>query len=902
MDLSASIHLLGDLLGKVLKAQESPALFEIEERIRELAKARRLGDVDANLQLAKQVTDLDIDQARAVAAAFALYFDLVNLAEEHHRVRVLRDRQGEKYPDPISGSIGDAIAQLKTQGVTKKQMEALIENLSIELVFTAHPTQAKRRTILANLGRVSELLRHLSHIDLKPHERASYQQDLEVEITTFWLTNRARTARPEVTDEVRTMMFFAENILWDILPRIYADLDQALAAHYPRLTANPNWLRIASWVGGDRDGNPNVTHDVTAETLRLHRGLAVEKHRKNLRNLARRLSISAGRIPPPKNLVNWLEDRKPFPAHIAFLEGRYTQEPYRLALSLLGADLAYASQEDMKSRLLSTDTHQARANPQDFSKVLNILHRALPQQIAKRNITPLLRQFDIFGLHTAQLDIREESTRLSATLGEILRALNLYPDFYQLDDANRTKILVDLLAQPTPAMAEQPGVTQETSETWKVFQLLARAKEIYGLGLTGPFIISMTRGTADVLTVLLLAQWAGCSDGLKIVPLFETVDDLVAAPTILTDLFILPGYAEHLKSCGNEQIVMIGYSDSNKDSGYLAANWALYQGQELIAQVCREHAVKLTLFHGRGGTVARGGGPANRAIRAQPPGSIAGRFRVTEQGEVISSRYTNPNLAYRHLSQVTSAVLLASSPKGDAFDIPDHWRDRLNQYAQAARDKFHGLVYETEGFMTYWQEATPLDEIVRLRIGSRPATRGKGRLKVTKIRAIPWVFSWMQSRYNLPGWYGLGTGLNIEKDLSLMQEMYADWPFFQAMLDNAEMSLLKADMEIAGEYSELVTDKKSGEKIFTQIKEEFESTREVILSITENKELLDNDPVIQRSIHLRNPYIDPLNYIQVETLRQMRALPNSENPQANELRQVIIQTINGIAAGLRNTG
>lgn len=902
MELSESIHLLGDLLGQVLKAQESPALFEIEERVRELAKARRAGDADANSQLAKQVAVLDNDQSRAVAAAFALYFDLVNLAEEHHRVSVLHDRQGKKHPDPISGSTGDAIAQLKAQGVTKKQMEDLLDNLAIELVFTAHPTQAKRRTLLSNLSRISEILSHLSHIDLQPHERAATQQDLKTEITTFWLTNRARTTRPEVTDEVRTTMFFAENILWDIFPRIYADLDQALTTHYPGLTSQPDWLRIASWVGGDRDGNPNVTHRVTAETLRLHRGLAVEKHRKNLRDLARRLSISASRIPPPKELQDWLESRKPFPPHIAFLEDRYTQEPYRLALSLLGADLAYASKEDMKSRLLSTQPHQALANPQSFVDALNILHHALPDQIAERNITPLRRQFDIFGLHTAQLDIREESTRLASVLGEILRALNLHPDFDQLEDPQRTELLINLLAQPTPAMADQPGVTQDTSETWKVFQLLARAKEVYGPGLIGPFIISMTRGAADILTVLLLAQWAGCLDGLKITPLFETVDDLVAAPTILADLFTLPDYAEHLKSCGNEQIVMIGYSDSNKDGGYLAASWALYQGQENIAQTCREHGVKLTLFHGRGGTVARGGGPANRAIQAQPPGSIAGRFRVTEQGEVISSRYANRDLAYRHLSQVTSAVLLASSPKRDVVDIFDNWRERLTQNAQAARIKFRGLVYETDGFLTYWQEATPLDEIVRLRIGSRPATRGKAGLKVTKIRAIPWVFSWMQSRYNLPGWYGLGTGLNIEKDLSLLQEMYAEWPFFQAMLDNAEMSLLKADMEIAALYSELVTDKKFGEMIFAQIKEEYDRTRDAILAITNYKELLDNDPVIQRSIYLRNPYIDPLNYIQVETLSQLRSLSDQDSDQAKELRQVIILTINGIAAGLQNTG
>jgi phosphoenolpyruvate carboxylase len=413
----------------------------------------------------------------------------------------------------------------------------------------------------------------------------------------------------------------------------------------------------------------------------------------------------------------------------------------------------------------------------------------------------------------------------------------------------------------------------------------------------------MTRDAADLLTVLLLARWTDCAESLSIVPLFETMGDLEAAPKILDSLFRLDLYRTHLATCGDHQMVMIGYSDSNKDGGYLAANWALYEAQERIARICRQHGIRFTLFHGRGGTTARGGGPANRAILAQPPGTINGRFRLTEQGEIIASRYANPPLARRHLEQIVNAVLLASSPQPEAGRVVEPgWRSVLAGMAAAALGAYRHLVYETPGFLEYWQSATPIDEIKRLRIGSRPAARGPGGEQVVKIRAIPWVFSWMQSRFNLPGWYGLGTGLSTAGANEQLREMYLGWPFFRALLDNAEMSLLKADMGIAALYSDLVPDRTLAAHIFTQVKGEYERTCEQILAITGQGMLMENDPVIRRSIELRNPYVDPLNYIQVEGLRRLRALPDLDGSEAAALREVIFVTINGIAAGLRNTG
>lgn len=904
MDLSATIHLLGDILGQVLAEQESAAIFELEERIRLLAKAARAGETASESQLAILIHDLDSEQARAIAAAFSLYFDLVNLAEEHHRVRALRERQREKHPGPVHDSIGEAVAALHASGVTRQHMAALINNLHIELVLTAHPTEAKRRTMLSKMRRIAGLLADLSRADLLPREIVKFQASLTAEITSAWLTERSRTTRPAVTDEVRTGLYFVDEIFWQVLPEIYAELDEALQHHYPELRSGPAWLQLASWIGGDRDGNPNVTQEVTAETLRLHRGLAVEKHRQSMQDLARRLSLSAQWVPPPAELIDWLEKRRPFPPHVAYLEDRYANEPYRLALSLLAQDLAHASQDDMRARLLSREPHTARAKIADFTHPLEIIQRALPAALAGDAPLIVQRQLRIFGLQAARLDIREDAAVLNSALGEVLRALEITTEFGALTPEGRIRLLTRLLNEPAPPLATHPGVKPETAETWALFQLIDRARQVYGPELLGPFIISMTHSAADILTVLLLARWTGCADGLQIVPLFETVADLNAAPAILQQLFELEAYQSHLRTCEGRQVVMIGYSDSNKDGGYLTANWGLYQAQERISELCRRAGVVLTLFHGRGGTVARGGGPANRAIRAQPPGSVGGRFRVTEQGEIITSRYADPALAHRHIEQIVNAVLLSSAPDIEATRQPIKpvWREALEAMSQNALRTYRVLVYETPGFLEYWRSVTPLDEITRLHLGSRPASRVPGGPQVLQIRAIPWVFSWMQSRFNLPSWYGLGTGLNSPVELGLLQEMSADWPFFRAMLENAELSLLKADMKIAALYSELAPDQGFARQIFGMIRSEYERTKSALLAITGRSELMQAEPIIQRSIQLRNPYVDPLNYIQVEMLKRLQSLPDPESSQAAQIREVLIVTINGIAAGLQNTG
>ncbi len=908
MDLGATIHLLGDLLGEVITARESSALFESEERLRRQALARRRGAPGAEAALVAEVQAHTTATARVMARAFTLYFDLVNLAEEAERVRALRRRERETGPC-YEDSLFDTLARLKQRGFPPEQMAALLRTLHIELVLTAHPTEAKRRTNLSKLGRIHAALQQLQADDVLPREAEALRSAIRAEITALWLTDLARTARPAVTDEVRTAMYYVGEVFWQALPRMYAELEAALREHYPGLSPPPRWLTLASWMGGDRDGNPNVTAAVTAETLRLHRGLAITRHQEALHDLARRLSLSARWSAPSPELQAWLQARLSgdLPSHVAYLAKRYAAEPYRLALSVLAAELEQAAQDSMTARLLGTGEHQPLVRLSQLKPPLDLIAQCLPPELAAGEFAAQRRRLDIFGLHAARLDVREESLRLTATLGELLRGLDLDTNFAHNSEAERLTTLDRLLAEPPPAaLAAKAGVTRDTAETWALFQLIARTRRIYGEALLGPFIISMTHGPADVLTVLLLARWAGCADGLFIVPLFETVDDLAAAPSILAALFAHPAYRRHLATCGDEQMVMIGYSDSNKDGGYLAANWALYLAQETITQVCDAHGVQLTLFHGRGGTVARGGGPANRAIRAQPPGTVRGRFRMTEQGENLALRYANPALAHRHLEQIVSAVLLVSAESADSRQrtaIPAAWREALAQMAAVARREYRLLVYETPGFVEFWRTATPVDEISRLRLGSRPTARRAGDLQVTSVRAIPWVFSWMQSRFNLPSWYGLGAGLQVGiSEIASLREMYAGWPFFRMLIDNAEMSLMKADMEIAALYTALVPDRVLAETLYNRIRAEFERTCDAVLAINGQPELLAGNPIIRRSILRRNPYVDPLNFIQVEMLRRLRALPDPESAEAEALREVIVLTINGIAAGLRNTG
>ena len=918
--LSEDIHLLGDILGHVIRRQAGIEIFELEERIRALAKTRRIeSDPAIDTRLAYVVGRLDPDEAELVARGFTTYFELVNLAEEQHRVRVLRERERDVHPQPLSESVAGAVAALWKAGVDEFEMRRLLNRLDIELVFTAHPTQAKRRTVLTKLRRIAAALTELDVRDLLPSERQALVDQITAEVTLLWVTDRSRTSRPTVTDEVRTGLFYFDTTLWDVLPAVYRDMAAALARHYPALRPPDRFLTYASWIGGDRDGNPNVTADVTAETLRLHRGLALEKHRAAARRLDRSLSISNDLADVPEAITDAVAAHGEPGGHLAFLHDRYPHEAYRHLSAQLGADLAEASAGDMLARLRGEELPPLRMRTMDnLLEPLTLMDRSLRaahmDEIARADLEQSLLQARVFGLHAARLDLRQYSDYNTAVLDELFGHLGWFDGFGQMDGPARAAALTDALARPIPDLTGFGGLSAEARETLELFRVVKRAADYYGPELFGPYVVSMTHGPEDILAPLLLARWHGLclrddgrTEGMTFAPLFETRADLRAAPEVMTALFAHPGYAPHLARTGRRQTIMIGYSDSNKDAGYLAANWELYQGQDALAATCAAHDVVMTLFHGRGGTIARGGGPANRSILAQPPGSVGGRIRITEQGEVISDRYSHPAIANRHLQQVVHAVLMAGAPEQYRLlprPKPD-WPAAMDELAATSYRAYRALIYETPELLTYWSQATPMDEISRMRIGSRPSRR-TGAVTFDSLRAIPWGFSWMQCRHVLPGWFGVGEALaafgRTPERVALLQEMYRDWSFFRNLLDNSQVSMAQADMGIAGLYAGLVEDARVRDLIFGQVEAAFDRTREALLLITGGRELLDNDPVLQRSVRRRNPYIDPLNFIQVSLLRRLRGLPDPESAEAAHLRDTVFLTINGIASGLKNTG
>lgn len=949
--LSRDIHLLGDLLGDTLRQMEGEALFRAEETVRALAKARRAVDeyapgdaparaeADAALaarELTTFITGHDLATLTLIALAFTAYFDLVNLAEEQHRVRVLRERERQQYPHPRAESIAHAFAEFRARGVSPERVQTLLDNLSLELVFTAHPTEARRRTILSKLSRMATMLYELDRHDLLPRERQEWLDQLRAEIHTLWLTERARTTRPEVTDEVRTGLFYFDASLWEVAPRLYDDLRRALREYYPDVQPPVRFLSFGSWIGGDRDGNPFVTAPLTAETLRLNRGLAVEKHRTAVRRLERELSISDRRAAVSSELVESVErDLADAAGRLALLRERYPDEPYRLKLATLARELDETTRDDVKARLLG---HKVNPLPKlrtgaELSGALGVIAASLNADrgslIADADLQTVRTQVEVFGLHTARLDIRQEASRLIADVEALLYAYRLAPQFAALPREAQAARLTELLNEPPRALRTGGGFPDETNETIELFHVLARAFDTYGAEPLGVFVISMAHAPADMLAVLLLAYWSGIADRLDIVPLFETQDALARSAPILRELFGNDVYRRHLVARGMRQQVMVGYSDSNKESGLVAANWALYRAQRALAEVCRAAGVTLTLFHGRGGSVARGGGPPSRAIMAQPPGTLDGRLRMTEQGEVLSARYGSPPLAHRHLEQIVYAVLKASMDTRDP--TREEWRAVMDELSEAGQRAYRALVYETPRFIEFWEQATPIHEIEGLRIGSRPARR-RAAPAVQTLRAIPWVFSWMQSRFNLPGWYGLGSALDAVTNLTplmqtqdalsndirlrshppfparqgekveMLKEMAREWQFFNTMLSNVQNALGKADMGIAEQYAQLVEDAALRDAIMNRIRDEFERTRAWTLLLTGQQDILDSEPILQRSIRLRNPYVDPLNFIQVELLRRLRVLNEGDHAPRAELLNAMAVTINGIAGGLRNTG
>ena len=905
--LGTDIRELGKALGRVIARIEGPETFDTVESLRRLAKARRAGDPSAARQLGTVVAALNPAEAFNQAMAFTLYFELVNLAEENFRVTLLRRRRAERLGEatgegaPIRESIEAAVLELKQRGVDAAAMQALVGRLAIELVFTAHPTESKRRTLLTKLQRLGEILRDRAQPELVGDTAVLDPDCVEREIASLWLTDRSRASRPEVTDEARTGLWYFDTTLYATLPRLQVDMERALARHYPDVKPPHRWLSFGSWIGGDRDGNPNVTAPVTAEVLLLHRRLAIQKLRLAARELARTLSVSDRRDVVVPGLRKELSDNLHLSRHLEELGKRYPHEPYRLLLGILRERLTQAVGEVQDGSLLSPEATAVACL--DRATVEGTLETIRSSLIAGKGalltggeLKTMHDQLEIFGLHTARLDLRQHSSLHEAAVAEVLGQ----PFYPRLEEAEKIKLLLTAIADAAPlAPKVREKLSPATRHVLDPLALAARAGETLGAAALGIYVISMTDGVSDVLEVELLQKLTGAA--LPIAPLFETLSDLERAPEILAALFALPGRVPPA-----HQHVMLGYSDSNKDCGYLTSNWALYRAQESIARVCAGQAVRLTFFYGRGGSIARGGGPAAKAILAQPTGLADGGIRVTEQGEVLSTRYHERDLAHRILEQMTYGVMLGSHAAESKVTVPAEWREAMEVMSAAGFGAYKALVHDDPEFLQFWRQATPIDEISNLKLGSRPTYR-KATQSVADLRAIPWVFSWMQSRFNFPGWFGLGTALDAvlrrgAKGRRLLRTMHADWPFFATLIDNAQLTMRKADMGIATLYTGLVDDPRIRRRIGGLLEVEFARTEAAILAVTGQRQLLAREPVLRQSVQLRNPYIDPLNYIQVEMLRRVRNEKTLSAGETEAVRGVIELTINGISGGLKNTG
>jgi phosphoenolpyruvate carboxylase len=903
--LRSEVRELGAALGRVITRIEGRETFDTVEVLRRLAKARRAGDADAEKLLAKAVGELDPQAAFNQAMAFTLYFELVNLAEENFRITLLRRRRaaralGIDEGHPIRESIEAAVIELKTAGLGAPEMQRLVDRLGIELVFTAHPTETKRRTLLAKLRRLAGILRARSQPESTPDSSVLDAETVEREIASLWLTDRSRTVRPEVKDEARTGLWYFDMTLVETMPRLQRDMERALARHYPTVRPPQRWLTFGSWIGGDRDGNPEVTASVTADVLLLHRRLALEKLRATSSELGRILTVSDRRDSVVPALKRALREDLHLSKHLDELEKRYPHEPYRLLLGVLHERLGQARDELRDSRtLLGGAVIGSALSRETVSDTFNTIRAGLEAgrggMLSGGELAAATNQFEVFGLHTARLDLRQHSLLHEAAVAEILGRA----DYPKLNEEAKRAVLLSAIITAVPADAA--ALARFSKETRNVVDPLVLAGEVVrviGPEALGIYIISMTNGVSDILEVELLQKIAGAS--LPISPLFETLDDLERAPVVLSEFFSLPGRRPA------HQHVMLGYSDSNKDCGYITANWALFQAQDSISRVCRAVGVAVTLFHGRGGSIARGGGPAAKAILAQPAGLRDGAIRVTEQGEVLSTRYHDPDLAHRILEQMAYGVMLGIQAAAAEAQVPQDWRDTMEEMSRTGFAAYKALVHDDPEFLAFWRQATPIDEISNLKLGSRPTYR-RATQSVSDLRAIPWVFSWMQSRFNFPGWFGLGTALTSvlrrgAKERERLRAMHAGWPFFQTLIDNAQLTMRKADMGIASLYAGLVEDAKIRRRMLGILNAEFERTEAAILKVTGQKRLLGREPVLLRSVELRNPYIDPLNYIQVDMMRRLRSGATLDPREADGIRAVIELTINGISGGLKNTG
>ncbi len=874
--LREDVNLLGTLLGEILAEQGGEELFETVEQVRRLSKQSHRKEGGEFDQLRKLLEGLPEDRALSVARAFSKFLTLANQAEQHHRVRRRRQYQRDEESGPQRGSFEQAFVELAEQGVGEGELFDAICSQQVELVFTAHPTEVTRRTLQQKQNRVASVLELRDRPELTPREREQAREALRREILSIWQTDEIRRARPTPEDEARSGFAVVEGVLWDLVPDFLRELSDALEEHTGRrLPYRTAPIRFGSWMGGDRDGNPNVTPEVTRRVCLLSRWMAADLYYREVDALRAELSET----------VCTEEVRK--------VVGD-APEPYRELLRGVRRRLDRTREhleEVLRGETLKRE--QIYWEEQELWEPLELCDRSLRDsglaRIADGRLLDLLRRLACFGLTLMRLDLRQESTRHTETLDAITRYLEL-GSYASWPEEKRLEFLVEELQSRRPLI---PRNVEFEAPVQDVLDTLQRAAQI-GEDSFGAYVISMAESASDVLAVELLIQEAFTEPALRVVPLFETIDDLHNCGDVLRQLLQIDWYRERIEG---RQEVMIGYSDSAKDGGRLAAAWELYKGQEQIVAACEEFGVRATLFHGRGGSVGRGGGPTYLAILSQPPGSVDGGLRVTEQGEMVQAKFGLAGIAHRTLELYTTATLRATliPPAGPR----EEWRKVMDELADVARQAYRGVVRGDERFVEYFRRATPEVELGGLNIGSRPARRRAGGGLET-LRAIPWVFAWTQIRLLLPSWLGTGEGLQEVFDAEgeeRLQQMYRQWPFFESTFDLIEMVLAKADMRIAALYDEVLVPEPL-QDLGEELRQRYDRSVDALLRLTGRDKLLDENPVLRRSIEVRNPYVDPINLVQVELLRRLR----SDVEQSEQLQRAFLTTVNGVAAGMRNTG
>ncbi len=927
--LRSRVKLFGTLLGNVLRTHAGKHVFDAVETLRKgYISLRKEDNPRKRRRLQAVVRNLDADTLSHVVRAFSIYFSLANIAEEayQHRQRRRRIHGGGRL---WGGSFDTALRELEAEGITAGQLQAMLDQLRYMPVFTSHPTESRRRIVMERLRNIFLTSERLDYRRLNREEKQEIIDSLETQIQILWSTDEVRVLKPQVRDEIKNGLYYFHKSLFMAVPQTYRNLEKVIKRIYGKQCSGanpvcvPSFLTFGSWIGGDRDGNPYVKPDTTRMAVRMQHQQVLREYLRRVSELNLQLTHSSRLCQPSQPFLDSLaRDETQFPGIFRKRPNRYSHEPYRRKLYIMRHrlkdnlkrvdDLIYDTGD-------TTPREYAYTDEQDFLNDLKLIHDSLYShgdgRCADAELKDLIRLAETFGFFLMRLDIRQESTRHGEAVAEILSLQADATDYLHLDEKQRLVLLGSLLDKPHKLNIEPERLSEKTRETLEVFSVMGQMREEISPNAFGAYVISMTHHASHILEVMLLAALTGLAGhkngqwfcDIHVSPLFETIDDLERIEPVMQELLAIPVYRSLLANAGNFQEVMLGYSDSCKDGGIVSSSWQLYNAQKQLTDLLREKGIAYRLFHGRGGTIGRGGGPTHEAILSQPPGTVHGQIKFTEQGEVLSYKYSNYETAVYELTMGVSALLKSSRSMVQPWQpFCEEYLAIMNSLSASGERTYRQLTDRTPGFLDYFYEATPLNEIGLLNIGSRPSHRKKGDRSKSSVRAIAWVFSWAQSRHTLPAWFGIGTALESWRDdtpaqLVKLQKMYEEWPFFRALISNAQMALFKSDMDIAEQYAKLCQDQQTAMQIFRIIRDEYRRTVKQVLEISGNHSLLEDNPPLQLSLLRREPYLDPLNHIQITLLQRCHNEALSEAEREKWLTP-LLRSINAIAAGMRNTG